>query len=128
MGLGGNGFSLVFAGDVKGMVLSGANYGVNGRPGGSGTAADGFGEGRIGKLTVAGSMVGATIAAGLDPVDSKILDGDDKIVGGVNSAIGAINVKKGADASTRFVAGRFAPKVKLPEVINPLEDPRFMVL
>jgi uncharacterized delta-60 repeat protein len=120
--------SMLFAGDVKGTVLSGANYGVNGAPGGTGTAADGFGEGRIGKLTVAGAMVGATIAAGVDPVDNRMLDGDDRLVGGANSSIGVVTVKKGADAATRFVAGAFAAKAKLPTLVKPLEDPRFMLL
>ena len=120
--------SALFNGDVRGRVLSGANYGVNGQVGGTGSAGDGFGQGRIGKLTVAGSMVGATVAAGLDPVDSTLLDGDDKLIGGAASAIGSIVVKRGADASTRFVAGAFSPKARLPEKVIPLQDPRFMLL
>jgi uncharacterized delta-60 repeat protein len=120
--------ALLFSGDVTGRVLSGANFGVNGQPGGTGSAADGFGQGRIGKLTVAGQMVGATVAAGVDPVDGQMLDNDDKLVGGTASAIGPVTVKRGADASTRFVAGAFAPKVKLPKPVNPLEDARFTLL
>lgn len=120
--------ALLFSGDVSGRVLSGASFGVNGQPGGAGSAADGFGQGRIGKLVVAGQMVGATVAAGVDPVDGQLLDNDDQLLGGAASAIGPVTVKRGADASTRFVAGAFAPKVKLPRPVNPLDDPRFMLL
>ncbi len=120
--------SLVFAGDVKGTVLSGASYGVNGKPGGSGTATDSYAQGRIGKISVAGSLVGATFAAGLDPVNAKLLDGNDQLVGGSASSIGAVAVKGGADASTRFVAGAFAKKVKLPQPVDPLTDARFLRL
>ena len=120
--------SVLFNGDVKGRVLSGANYGVNGAPGGTGSAADGYGAGRIGKLTVAGSMTGATVAAGVDPVDSQFLDADDRLVGGAASSIGVVTVKGGADASTRFVAGAFGPKAKLPKPILTADDPRFMLL
>jgi hypothetical protein len=109
-------------------VLSGANYGVNGKPGGSGTAADTFGQGRIGKVTVAGALVGATFAAGVDPVNANLLDGNDKLVGGTSSFIGAVAVKKGTDQSTRFVAGAFANRAKLPQAIDTAEDPRFMRL
>ena len=118
----------LFGGDVSGRVLSGANLGVDGQPGGTGTAADGFAQGRIGKMTVAGAMTGATVAAGVDPVDGQWLDADDRLVGGAASAIGPVTAKRGADAATRFVAGAFAPKVKLPKPVDPLTDPRFMLL
>lgn len=120
--------SLAFAGDVRGKVFSGANYGVNGKAGGTGTAADTFAAGRIGKVTVAGNTVGATFAAGVDPVNSRLLDGNDILVGGSSSSIGTIAVKKGADASTRFVAGAFAKKAKLPKPVDTSNDPRFMQL
>lgn len=120
--------SFASSGDVKGKVLSGASFGVGGRAGGSGSAADTFSEGRIGKIAVAGQTVGATFAAGVDPVDQKLLNGDDRLVGGSGSAIGSVAIKGGADASTRFVAGAFAKKVKLPQPVDPFADPRFMLL
>ena len=120
--------SLAFAGDVRGKVFSGANYGVNGKAGGSGTAADSFAAGRIGKVTVAGTAVGATFAAGVNPVNSRFLDGNDVLVGGTDSSIGTISVRRGADASTRFVAGAFGKRAKLPQAVDPTTDPRFMVL
>jgi uncharacterized delta-60 repeat protein len=120
--------SFASSGDVKGKVLSGASFGVGGKAGGTGSAADTFSQGRIGKIAVAGTTVGATFAAGVDPVDQKLLNGDDHLVGGSSSAIGSVAIKGGADASTRFVAGSFAKKVKLPQAIDPLQDPRFMLL
>jgi uncharacterized delta-60 repeat protein len=120
--------SLVFAGDVRGKVFSGANYGANGKAGGTGTAADSFAAGRIGKVTVNGQTVGATFAAGVNPVNSRFLDGNDVIVGGADSSIGTISVKQGADASTRFVAGAFAKAKLAGNTVDPSSDPRFMVL
>jgi hypothetical protein len=120
--------SFASSGDVKGKVLSGASFGVGGKAGGTGSAADTFSQGKIGKIAVAGTTVGATFAAGVDPVDAKLLNGDDHLVGGSSSAIGSVAIKGGADASTRFVAGSFAKKVKLPQTTDPLNDPRFMLL
>jgi uncharacterized delta-60 repeat protein len=120
--------SATFAGDVKGNVFSGANYGVNGRLGGTGDAADTFSQGRIGKVTVAGAAVGATFAAGVDPVNQKLLDGNDTVIGGAASSIGTVTIKQGADPSTRFIAGSFGKKAKLPQPVDPLTDPRFMRL
>jgi hypothetical protein len=109
-------------------VLSGASYGVNGKPGGTGSAADSFAAGRIGKVTVAGSLVGATFAAGVNPVNQNLLDGNDQLIGGTASFIGPIAVKQGTDPSTRFVAGAFAKKAKLPQAVDPMQDAHFMVL
>jgi hypothetical protein len=120
--------SMAFAGDAMGTVMSGADYGTDGEAGGAGAAADSFGAGRIGKIAVTGTALGATFAAGVDPVDQTLLDGDDTLVGGAASSIGAVTVKQGADPSTRFIAGAFARRAKLPQPVDPLLDPRFMRL
>lgn len=123
--------SVALSGDLAGQVLSGADFGADGERGGSGSDADNYGAGQIGKLTVKGRAAAATVAAGLDPVDDRTLDGDDRIVGGGASTIGSVAVKGGTDEATRFVAGRFVKPAKLPERVKlpgEEEDPRFLVL
>jgi hypothetical protein len=67
------------------------------------------------------------IAAGLDPVDATYLDEDDRVVGGASSVIKSI-AARGADGSTRFIAGKFG-KAKLGTTkVTPATDERFRIL
>jgi uncharacterized delta-60 repeat protein len=124
----GNIGTLAVNGDVAGgRVLAGTRAGADGKVGGAGAGADTYGSGAIIKLMVKGTVSGSTFGAGLDPVNSAFLDGDDRVVGVAESVMPSITVKHGVDDSTLFVAGVFG-SVKLPERINPAEDPRFRVL
>lgn len=123
--------SLALSGDLTGQLLSGTDFGSDGKFGGTETAADTFVAGQIGKISVKGQVSGATVAAGLNPVDNRMLDDNDRVEGGQASTIGSIAVKGGTDDATRFVAGRFTKSAKLPEkVVNPGvdEDPRFLLM
>jgi hypothetical protein len=115
-------------GDVAGgRVLAGTRAGADGKVGGTGAGADSYGSGAIMKLTVKGAVSGSTFGAGLDPVNGRFLDGDDRVVGVAESVIASVSVKRSVDDSTMFVAGVFG-SVKLPQKVNPAEDPRFRVL
>jgi uncharacterized delta-60 repeat protein len=107
-------------------VLAGTNLGADGEFGGTGADADAFGAGEIGRLKVAGQIVGSTVGAGLDPVDATYLDEDDRVIGGAASVIRSITAR-GADDSSRFLAGAFG-KVKLGAKVTPATDARFRVL
>ena len=120
--------ALAVNGDVAGgRVLAGTRAGADGKVGGTGAAADSYGSGAIMKLMVKGAVSGSTFGAGLDPVNSRFLDGDDRVIGVAESVIASVSVKRGVDDSTMFVAGVFG-SVKLPQRVNPAEDPRFRVL
>jgi uncharacterized delta-60 repeat protein len=106
-------------------ILAGANLGADADFGGTGADADTYSGASIGFLKVGGQIVGSTIGAGLDPVDSTFLDDDDRVVGGEASFIKSI-IAKGADDTTRFVAGKFG-KIKLGGKPAP-NDPRFEIL
>ena len=107
-------------------LLAGANLGADGEFGGTGASADTYGAAQIGKIKVGGQIVGSTVGAGLDPVDATFLDEDDRVVGGTASLIRSITAK-GADESSRFLAGSFG-KVKLGAKVTPTVDARFRVL
>jgi hypothetical protein len=120
--------SLSVAGDVTGAtVLSGANLGSDGHLGGTGDAADVFAAGSFDKIIVGGTASASTFGAGLDPVNGVFLDGNDAVIGGSASLIVSVTVKRGAEESARFVAGGFI-RAKVPEAVDPLNDPRFLVL
>jgi hypothetical protein len=105
-----------------GMVLSGADFGADGLPGGGG---DAFAMGSIGTLRVNGAIQSSLIAAGLDPVDGVFNNGNDQIVGGPLSVIRSLFARS-ADAATHFAAGAFRT-IRLPARIDPANDPRFRV-
>lgn len=119
---------LTVNGDVTGgRVLAGTRAGADGKVGGSGAGTDAYGSGAIGKLMVKGAVSGSTFGAGLDPVNGRFLDNDDRVVGVAESVMGSVTVKRGIDASSTFVAGVFG-SVRVPERVDPAEDPRFRVL
>lgn len=104
-------------------VFAGADLGDEGELGGSGGNADAYNAASIGKLRVRGEIAESTVGAGLDPVDSTFLNGNDQIAGGQASVIRSI-VAGGADEKARFLAGSFG-KAKLGGKVSPAEDSRF---
>jgi uncharacterized delta-60 repeat protein len=120
--------NMVVAGDVtRSLILSGASLGADRRLGGVSSARDSYNSGTIGKLRVGGQMTGSIVAAGIDPHDGVLLNGNDSIIDGVASFIGSIVVRGGADPATRFVAGLFG-KARLPQKVDPTVDSRFEIL
>jgi hypothetical protein len=118
---------VTIAGDMtNAQVWSGANLGDDGRFGGAGASADAFAAGSINKFTVNGSVADSLVAAGLDPVDAELFNGNGVIVGGAASRIGSLRVKREVDAETMFAAGAYPAKVKFGNTtIIPGTDARF---
>jgi parallel beta-helix repeat protein len=107
-------------------VFAGANLGADGVFGGTGSDADTFAAGSINKLSVGGSITQSLIAAGLDPVDDQLLNGNGVIVGGASSLMKSIKVKGAVDNTTVFAAGAFPKKAGLGgQKVDPLTDPHF---
>jgi hypothetical protein len=120
--------SLKIAGTVANShFFSGALLGTDGRFGGTGSDADtAFGGGEIRKITIGGAVTGSLFAAGFNPGDSTLLNGDGTIVGGAASRIGSVRVKGAVDQTTVFTAGAFPKRVKFGTLsILPTSDPRF---
>lgn len=119
--------SFATSGDLTGtVVLGGANLGSDMTLGGVDAALDTFASGRIGKVTIGGSVYGSIIAAGLSPVDDVLANGNDIIIGGGASAISSLAIAGTADAATYFAAGVFKGTVKIGGmVISPASDGRF---
>ena len=107
-------------------ILSGADLGADGAPGGTGANADSYAAGAIGSIRVLGTIVSSFIGAGIDPVDQTFGNSNDKGIGGASSAIRFIAAKS-ADQASRFEAGAFGT-VRLGGPVNPLTDSRFKVL
>ena len=110
------------------LYISGASLGNEVALGGVGGAADSFGPGAIGSISIGGNVSGTVIAAGLDPVDGEINNGDDVLVGGFASFIKKFAIKGQADFNSYFGAGVFPKTVKIGKSkIDPLTDRRFML-
>jgi Bacterial Ig-like domain len=108
--------------------FAGANFGADGLPGGSGANADTFGSGSILGLTVGGTASDVIIAAGLDPQDGILFNGNDTLIG-ATSAIKALSVK-GAVTDSFFVANVLPKSVTLAGLNVapvPASDPRFQI-
>lgn len=126
--------TLASAGDIRSLtvisaarharVLAGTNFGSDGVVGG---APDSFGSGSIFSLKLRGAVAASLFAAGLDPVSGAFGDEDDRVVGGAASAVRAVLATAGVDADTRFIAGGFGT-ARLPSPVDPLSDPRFLLL
>jgi hypothetical protein len=119
--------SLKILGDMNDtQVFSGTLLGLDGRVGGTGIASDQFGAGEIRKFNVTGSVNDSLIAAGLDPVDGVLTNGNDNIVGGAASRIRAVTVRGTVDNDTTFAAGAFPRRAKIGgQSVDPLVDSRF---
>jgi len=95
------------------QVRVGANFGADGRPGGSAADADEFSAGFLGQLRVAGSMIGARVHVGVDPGNGIYDDGDDSIVGGAASRIQSVVVGGRMDSASRIVAGALPATLRI---------------
>jgi len=94
-------------------LLIGTQLGNDARIGGTAQAADVFGPGSIGALYVGGSMSGATVRIGQDPVDGTFDNGNDVLQGGRDSAVTFLRIDGGLSADTRFVGGAFPATIQL---------------
>lgn len=112
----------------KATVLAGANLGADGRLGGTGANADTFAFGQILGLNVVSKVVNSLIAAGLDPVDGILNNGNDRIKGGNGSKFGPIVIGGPTSANARFFAGKFVNGVQINNrSIVPQNDRRFVL-
>ncbi|MBX3385630.1 MAG: hypothetical protein KF768_03580 [Phycisphaeraceae bacterium] len=112
----------------KATILAGANLGADGRLGGADANADAFTFGQILGLHVASKVVNSLIAAGLDPVDGVLNNGNDKIKGGNGSKFGPIVIGGPTSANARFFAGKFVNGVMINNrSIIPQNDRRFVL-
>ncbi len=119
--------------DIKGNLsqarfFAGANFGADGMLGGSGADADTFGPGSIAGLTVGGTASDVIVAAGLDPGDGILFNGDDTLTG-ATSAIKALSIK-GAVTNSFFVGNILPKSVTLAGqkvAPAPASDPRFQI-
>ena len=107
-------------------VMSGAGLGAHGQLGGEGADADSFIAGSIGTLRVLGPIERSTVSAGLDPVDGVFNNDDDRVVGAAESVIRSV-AARGADAASRFIAGRIVA-LKLPGIVDLASDGRVTLL
>ncbi len=120
--------SLTVGRDVSGSrILAGASLGTDNAIGGTGSAADTFGGGAIGKIKVGGAVVNSTIGAGVNPVDGIFRNGNDVVVGGTASRIGSVSIHSGVDTASRFFAGAFG-KLKTPRTVKPMANSTFEIL
>ena len=109
------------------QVFAGAILGSDGRFGGTGAAADtAFAGGSINRFNVTGTITQSLIAAGLNPVDDVLLNGNGVIVSPATSKLGPIKVRGSVDSATVFAAGVYPRRATLGgERVDPATDPRF---
>jgi hypothetical protein len=101
-------------------ILAGTYFGADNAPGGG---DDSFAAGSIRSLTVAGSVTGSLIAAGLDPADGIYLNGNDTLVGGaiVTASIGGV-----LSSDSHILASALPRTTRINHVAVVLAgDPRF---
>jgi hypothetical protein len=101
----------------KSTILAGADLGADFAFGGTGAAADAFGAGRIGEVTIKGKVTASVLAAGLNPLDA-ILHNGDAIIGGLarqdrGSHHQGHRGRRQRGRDSYFAAGKFVPPVKI---------------
>jgi len=103
-------------------ILAGVNVGPDGQlGGGDDSAVAAF----VKSIKVTGPVTASVIAAGLNPANGQLLDGDDALIPG--SSIKSISIGVAPDDTTRFVATSFPKKVKLGRTsVSPTTDPHFI--
>jgi hypothetical protein len=105
-------------------VFAGTSLGSNGDIGGTGTAADVFGAGSLGTLTVRGSATNSLVTCSLDHVNGQFFTADDRFRS-TSSQIGRIRIV-GATFNTNFAAVTFGPSHSINGLtIIPGADARF---
>jgi len=105
------------------LILVGASLGTDGLLGGG---DDQFASGSIGKVNIGGAVAGSTIAAGLNPGDGILKNGNDTIVDAA-SKIASLIIKGAADPASYFASGDFGPVKIDGDTVNAGSDPRFLV-
>lgn len=105
-------------------VLAGADLGSDGLLGGTGSAQDSFAAGTIDSLNVNGAISSSFIGAGVVPANGVFGSGNDTAAGA--SLIKSIHARA-ADSVTRFESTAFGI-VRLPRAVDPVTDPRFVIL
>ena len=109
-----------------GQILSGADLGSDAALGGAGGAADTYGIGWIGTLSVTGAVSDSLILAGVHPFDGAFNDLNDVIIGGSASFIKTISIGGTLDAASAINAGRLPTTASIARVrIRTASDPRF---
>lgn len=121
-------FTSITAGSiVNGSILAGTYLGSDSNIGGTGVAADTFTRGLINLLTVRGDVSSSTlIAAGLDPVNDRFIDGDD-VHASKDALIAQLRISGELSQSSRVSAPfiyKASAKGRLIDVYN---DERFLV-
>lgn len=106
-------------------LLSGATPGADNVFSGSGDMDDSFAAGSIRSLVVFGTITNSTVGAGVNPVDGVFGNGNDTVIGGAASRIGTIRAAS-VDSASHFEAGVFG-KVRIPELVDPTTDSRFLI-
>ena len=106
------------------MIFAGADLGADRQLGGTGGNADSFGAGLIGPVTIKGNVIASVLAAGLDPLDGVLHNGD-AILAGAASRIARLVVNGTASADSYF-AGKFPSRVSIGgQLVTTASDPRF---
>jgi hypothetical protein len=109
-------------------ILAGAALGEDHAIGGTGSNADAFGPGSIGKVRINGDVRGSTIAAGLSTTDAIFKNDDDIILGGDASVIAQLAIAGNATQDNYFAAHAFPTSPKIDgQKIEPASDRRFLV-
>ncbi len=105
---------LQVGGSTRGFtVLVGADLGADAALGGTGVNADSFKVGTLARLRVAGDMIDSKILVGLNPVNGKLLDGDDLLLGTALNRIQELIVGGALGGSTRIIAPAFPATVRV---------------
>ena len=121
--------SITVGQDLAGArVLAGAFLGDDAAIGGTANNADTFLNGVIGSLSVARNVTNSTVAAGLDPVDGVLRNGNDRIVMGTQSQLNRVTVAGFVGAGARLIANVYGPIVIGGSAINWRADQRFSLL
>lgn len=121
--------SINAAQDLAGAtILAGAFLGDDAALGGTGNSADTFLNGVIGSLSVARNVTNSTVAAGLDPVDGVIRNGNDRIVSGTQSQLNRVAVGGIVGAGARLIANVYGPITISGSTIDWRVDQRFSLV
>jgi len=105
-------------------IVAGTDFGSDANIGGTGTAADTFGPGRVVSFHLRGNMTGSLVSAALNPINGQYLDADDRFASG-DSLVGSVRVN-GALTGSSFYAPRFGKAILNGKVINTATDPNFV--
>ena len=121
-------FTSISAGSiVNGSILAGTYLGSDSNIGGTGIAADTFTRGLINVLKVRGNVSASTlIAAGLDPVNDRFIDGDD-VHASKDALIAQLNISGDLSQSSRVSAPFILKAFSRGRAIDVYNDERFLV-